>query len=480
VSEFSAPEEYTRMSSRKSTRRRFIGASAAAASAIALSACASAPAPAPTAAPASAGTTAPAAAPTTAAAAPPKGAKTVGAINIATWNETGMRDATLAYNQEMRDKGIQVALEDTATGWEQKVLSMIKDKSLTWSAHGYAPFFNQYSYIKSGLAAPIDDYIKQSPVPWAKDMKSYFYAPNIDDVNKFEGKYYFIPMKLNIHMLGYRADYLQQIGIDKPPATWDDFERVLMEIKKAFASKNVWPMFMRREFYRTLGTSYVTRKGDFYDDKGVIKLDTPEFYDTINMYNRFLKNGLFNLGDLADDTTIWEKGKVFCGIDSHSWIRLAKKVWGTASVAGALTPQPAVTDKPRTWMHIDSGFIFPNAPSPQEGTDWLLTCLGPEGAPAQRWWSGVITFSGSPVHKTMFDKVLAKNPDYPEIAASYAAIPNSTILPVQIGASYNAVNTKIWTWMEQFWGGKIGDKQAVAGAVKDIEDEMSKSLLRPQ
>ena len=457
-------------------RRQFLGAAAATAGLAALPGCVQTPPP-PTVAPSAAK---PAAAQPAPAATAATGTKIVGAIVQGSWSETGMRDATLAYNQEMRDKGIQVNLEDTATGWEQKVLAMIKDKTLPWSAHGYAPFFNQYSYIKSGLAAPIDDYIKQSKVPWAKDMKGAFYSPNIDDVNRFEGKYYFIPMKLNIHLLGYRIDYLQQIGIDKIPDTWEDLEKVLLEIKKAFASKQVWPWFMRKEFYRTLGTAYVSRKADFFDEKGVIKLDTPEFYDTINMFNRWQKNGLFNLGDLADDTTIWEKGKVFAGLDSHSWIRLAKKVWGTASVAGAITPQPTKTDKPRSWMHVDSGFIFPNAPMPQEGTDWLLTILGPEGAPADRWWSSVITFSGSPVHKTMFEKWVAKNKDYPEIADSYKTIPNSTILPVVIGSSYNAVNIKIWPWMEQFWGGKITDKQAVEGATKDIQEEMAKSILRAQ
>ena len=54
------------------------------------------------------------------------------------------------------------------------------------------------------MAMPIDDMVKASPVAWAKDMKATYYAPNIDDVNRFEGKLYFVPMKLNIHLLGYR------------------------------------------------------------------------------------------------------------------------------------------------------------------------------------------------------------------------------------------------------------------------------------
>ena len=71
-----------------------------------------------------------AAAPLTPPAAHAQGAKTVKAVVQATWAELGMRDATAAYNAQMKGKGIQVELEDTATGWEQKALAMIKDIAL--------------------------------------------------------------------------------------------------------------------------------------------------------------------------------------------------------------------------------------------------------------------------------------------------------------------------------------------------------------
>lgn len=477
----------------KSTRRMFLGTSAGLLSAAALAACGSPAAqeskpaaPAATSAPAAgaaggAATSAPAkpaeAAKPAAAAPAAGGGKSIKTLVDQSWAELGMNDATAAYNEANKGK-VQVELESGAAGWEPKALAMIKDKSIPWSAHGYAPFFNQYNYIKSGMAAPIDDQVKASPVAWAKDMKGAYYAPNIDDVNRLEGKLYFVPMKLNIHLLGYRSDYLKKAGADKIPDNWDDFEKVLGEVKKATAADQVIPFAMRKEFYRTLGTSFVTRKQQIWDDKGVINLDVPEFYDTINMYARWFKNGLITTDSFiaAGDTSIWEKGKVFAGIDSHSWIRLAKKVWGNENVAGSLPPQAAKTDKPRTWMHVDSGFSFVGGPEPQAGVDWLLTILGPDGTPADNWWPKVITFSGSPVHKTMFDKYVVKNTDYPEIADSYKAIPNSIIMPVVVGASYPAIQAKIWPWMERFWSGEIGDKEAVTGAMKEITEEMAKTL----
>ena len=298
----------------KSSRRMFLGTSAGLLGAAALAAC-SAPAQPESKPAAPAATSAPAAP----AAAPPsrprprsqprrlpQGAKNVKTMVQATWAELGMRDATEALQRRQMSGKIQVELEDVADGFEPKVLAMIKDKSVPWSAHGYAPFFNQYNYIKSGLAMPIDDQVKASSVAWAKDMKSTYYAPNIDDVNRFEGKLYFVPMKLNIHLLGYRSDYLKKAGVDKIPDTWDDFEKVLGEVKKATEAEGVIPFAIRKEFYRTLGTSFVTRKQQIWDDKGVFDLDVAEFYDTINMYNRWFKNGLVTTdsfiaaGDIAN------------------------------------------------------------------------------------------------------------------------------------------------------------------------------------
>lgn len=63
----------------------------------------------------------------------------------------------------------------------------------------------------------------------------------------------------------------------------------------------------------------------------------------------------------------------------------------------------------RTWVHLDSGFVFAEAPHPQEGLGWLLQTLGPEGAAGDRHWSGTLTFSGMPVHKSQYEKLIASS-----------------------------------------------------------------------
>ena len=112
---------------------------------------------------------------------------------------------------------------------------------------------------------------------------------------------------------------------------------------------------------------------------------------------------------------------------------------------------------------MDSGFVLRGRPGPAGGVDWLLTIFAPDGEIAEKWWPKVITFSGSPVHKTMFDKYVTKATDYPEIADSYKSIANSMIMPVSSGRATPRCRPRVWTWMDRFWAGEIGDKDAVAG-----------------
>ncbi|HEY3109670.1 MAG TPA: hypothetical protein VGL23_13000 [Chloroflexota bacterium] len=459
-------------------RRRLLVGGAALAGAVALVACGADTATPPAAAPARSEAKTGA---TPAAAGQPAGGKVVGAMVQASWAEAGMRAATAVYNEHIKERGYSVNLEDTANGWEQKVLSMVKDRSLTWSGHGYVPFFNEYAYIKAGLAAPIDEYVKGSSVPWAKDFKTAFVTPGTYEGTFFEGKQYFVPMKQEIHLLGYRSDYAKELGVEKMPETWEDLEKLLTEAKKALAPKGVTPFFMRTEFYRTLATTFATWRHDFFDEKGLFRLDSPEFFEVINMYKRWFKNELFTKDTFTGDTTLWEKGKVFAAVDSHSWIRNAKKIWGPDKVAGAIPPQPKKSDKPRTFVGKCNGFVFPGAPHPQEATDWLLTIFGPEGKPAETWYAGVTNNSGGPVHKSMLDKVVIGNKDYPELAEwATRLLPNSNLLPSNIGYGYNATQAKVWPWMEKFWGGQLSDKEAVDGLNKEIQAELDKSILRPQ
>ncbi|NCV02308.1 MAG: hypothetical protein EBV53_14160, partial [Proteobacteria bacterium] len=261
----------------------------------------------PTKAPAvAAPTAASAAAPTTAAAAPAAANNKIITMVDKTWADLGMLDATVRFNQERADLG-NVTLEETAQGWDTKVLAQIKEKNLRWSGHGYAAFFDSFKYIKAGLVAPLDDYLKTSKVAWGGKQKESYFTSRIYDALQFQGKQYFIPMKANVHLVGYREDYLQMAGYDKFPATWDEVDKMMRKMKPILAKDEVVAMGISRDMFRTLGTMFTTFIEKPFDDQGVLKFESQEWFMLLEMLKKWKDDGLARLDPHGDSMDVWQK-----------------------------------------------------------------------------------------------------------------------------------------------------------------------------
>lgn len=425
----------------------------------------------PTKAPASAPTAA--AAPTTAAA--PAASNKIITMVDKTWADLGMLDATVRFNQERADLG-NVTLEETAQGWDTKVLAQIKEKNLRWSGHGYAAFFDSFKYIKAGLVAPLDDYLKTSKVGWGAKQKESYFTSRIYDALQFQGKQYFIPMKANVHLVGYREDYLQAAGYDKFPATWDEVEKMMRKMKTALSKEEIIPLGISRDIFRTIGTMFTTFIEKPFDDQGVLKFDSQEWFMLMELLKKWKDDGLARLDPHGDSMDVWQKGKFAFSLGSHSLVRIGRQVWGTAKVKGANPAQANAGAPPRTWIHIDSGFVFPGAPNSQLATDWLLSILGPEGTIAERWWRGVTTFSGQPVHQNWIDKVLKDNKDLSEVYDVLKLVPNSQIISLPVAGAYAITEAKMWPHLDRFFKGETGIKEAMSATRKEVDEEVAKQL----
>src|SRR5688572_19884041 len=344
-------------------RRSFIKASAAAAGLAALAAC-GAP-PAPTAKPAEskpADTKPAAAAPTTAPAttggtAPAPAAKTGAAptqiftMVDKTWFDLGMKAATDEFNKVHAALG-NVTIEETAQGWDAKVLQQVRDNQLRWSGHGYAPFFDSHKYIKAGLVQPIDDYLKSSKIAWGAKQKDIYFTQRIYDALLLDGKQYYIPMKANVHLVGYRIDHVQQAGYESFPKTWDEVDKMVMKLKPILEKEQAVPVGISRDLFRTLGTSFTTFIEKPFDDQGVLKFESPEWIQLLELYKKWHDAGAARIDNQTESTDAWQKGKYTFSLGSHSLVRLGRGVWGPEKVKGANPPQPSASQPGRTWIHI--------------------------------------------------------------------------------------------------------------------------------
>lgn len=395
---------------------------------------------------------------------------------LAAFADMGQRDSTDLFNEEVAADGIHYVLEESPEGWETKALAMIRDDDVRWSANGIANAGNQWNYIQMGMVQPLDELLQTSRVAWGADMSEQFMYSNIYEATQYDGQTYFVPMKLNIHLMGYRQDFIEQAGYEAIPETWDEFELLLGAMAEALAEEEVVPFAVRKEVFRTIGTMFTTFVEQPYHENGMLKIDSEEWLQMIKMINGWFEQGLTNLEVMQDPVTDWQRGKVGIGIDSHSWIRLGRSVWGDELVNGTVPPKTDASNSKRTWVHLDSGFVFTGAPDPQAGTDWLLAVHGPDGAPADNYWAGTLTFSGMPVHQSQYDRLIGNVDGFPELKEAYEAVPNSVLQPLEAGRYYPIIQAKIWPWLERYWGGEVSAEVAMENVIEEVDAELDKQI----
>jgi ABC-type glycerol-3-phosphate transport system substrate-binding protein len=211
-----------------------------------------------------------------------------------------------------------------------------------------------------------------------------------------------------------------------------------------------------------------------FDDQGVLKFESPEWIQLIEMVKKWKDAGHVRIDDNAQHYDVWQKGKFAFSLGSHSLVRTGRQVWGPEKVKGSPPAQASASAPARTWIHIDSGFVFPNASNPQLATDWLLSILGPEGNPADAWWKGVLQFSGQPVFASMIDKHLKPDKNISEVYDVMQLVPNSQIITLPVAGAYAIVQAKIWPHLDRFFNGQGSAKEAMAGVRKDVDEELAK------
>ncbi len=394
-------------------------------------------------------------------------------ITETTVADTGSMEATAIYNEANPDQP-QIVLEPTPPGWEAKVLPQIQDGNVRWSGSGYIPYFDQYKTIRSGLAAPLEEYLAASSIPWASQQDSIYFTPRIYEGLQLDGVQYYLPMKVNVHMAGWRQDYLEAVGYDTLPATWDEIDVLLPKIKEAYADQEVIPFSIARDLWRAIGTTAATFMAEPLDEQGIFKLESPEWLDMIGMFKKWIDAGLarFDTQDIAVDA--WQKGKYAMSLGSHSWVRLGRQVWGPDAVKGGVPPQANAEAPKRTWAHIDSACVFNEAPQAQAATDWALSIYGPEGEPAETWWAGTLEFSGSPVYQGLIDTLVTPNTEIAEIGEVLALLPESHINTVAQANGFNISQLILPEFLDRYFSGELSAEDAMSQLRTVLNEELAK------
>ncbi|MCL5772444.1 MAG: extracellular solute-binding protein [Actinobacteria bacterium] len=130
---------------------------------------------------------------------------------------------------------VNVELYEEATQREKQVLDYTSGRGDYDAA--FVPFMFMVEYMQAGYLEPLDSYIANSPVMFDKpfELKDYPlwvtipFRPGFDPANPL----YAIGQCAYIPQVTYRADYMEQVGIDKVPTTVDEYNAYLAAYDKA-------------------------------------------------------------------------------------------------------------------------------------------------------------------------------------------------------------------------------------------------------
>lgn len=110
---------------------------------------------------------------------------------------------------------------------------------------------------------------------------------------------------------------------------------MMRKMKPLLAKDEVIPMGISRDMFRTLGTMFTTFIEKPFDDQGVLKFESQEWFMLLEMLKKWKDDGLARLDPHADSMDVWQKGKFAFSLGSHSLVRIGRQVWGTAKIKGA-------------------------------------------------------------------------------------------------------------------------------------------------
>jgi multiple sugar transport system substrate-binding protein len=109
-------------------------------------------------------------------------------------------------------------------------------------------------------------------------------APYQDD-----GEYYAVPLYGMVQMLWYRADLLDEAGV-QPPETWDELEAAAEALTTDGQYGIALPAGKNLATDQVIYSLMLTNNaGNFFDDEGQPDFDRPEVVETFELYDRLME-----------------------------------------------------------------------------------------------------------------------------------------------------------------------------------------------
>lgn len=220
-----------------------------------------------------------------------------------------------------------------------------------------------------GTLTPLQPYVDKSKIV---DRDDYF--PGIWDTNVIDGRLLGVPWYVDTRLVFYRKDILAKAGFDKPPATWEEWDRAMAAVKKEVGPQRYASMLPLNEFEQLLSLGLQQHDPLLRDHDGRGNFQSPGFRRALGFYVNIFQRDWAPPMSETQISNVWDeffKG-LFTFYVSGPWnIREFKKrvppgledAWGTAPLPGPDGPGAGIAGGTSLVLFRDS---------PRKDASWKL------------------------------------------------------------------------------------------------------------
>ncbi|SED68752.1 extracellular solute-binding protein [Ruania alba] len=381
-------------------------------------------------------------------------------VTISFWHvyQGADQEAIDALVASFEDEHPQVSVEVQYTGGfgeqNQKIISSLQAGDPPNVAIAFPA--QVLDYETSGLVLDLTSYIESPEVGLGEDELADIFEieRTINRYDVADGNYLSFPFTANVMVMYYNEDLLGSVGIDDPPATWDDFAEQCAIIKDELDL----PCFSARGDGSSMNGVAGAFGGLIRDETGAPAVDSAEWLEALQMFEDLAASGYVEVagGGTAQVT----------GPDLQSFIsERAAFVLGTSRNIGffpdaigdafswqaAPPPQAAATDAPVTVLYGPGVTAFDSDTAQEDLASWLFMehLASAESQEAWALSTGQLPIRESVANSEAFQAELT---DDPATAVAYGLVPDTV------------------------WDGALGPNGVIAG-ISQQERELLASVM---
>lgn len=139
-------------------------------------------------------------------------------------------------------------------------------------------------FAEAGWLIPVDEFLEQDA-----DLKDDI-MPFAENLIQYKDHYYGLPMGSSWKSFAYNKEMLEQVGRDKPPATWDEFIKVSQDLQEKGIVKygSSWSWMQHEALMVDFYAIVYSMGGQLFDDQGNIAFNNDKTESALQLMAEML------------------------------------------------------------------------------------------------------------------------------------------------------------------------------------------------